>query len=106
MNILKLSSENYNGDERTFFDGDGDEIVGPYRLLLVGHTVSEFDSWVVLNSLVKEMTVLKFIKTAGRLISLSFRCGVKIVFTVELPQYLIVTCTESQIKGSLEEVDS
>ena len=53
MNILKNISENYNGDERTYIDKDGDEIVSSYRLLLVAHISSGFDSWVVLNSLVK-----------------------------------------------------
>ena len=88
MNMLKYISENYDGDERTYFDKDGDEIDSSYRLLLVSHNSNGFDSWVVLNSSVKEMTELKIIKTARGLISLSFRCGVKIVNTVEVPQYI------------------
>ena len=47
MNMLKYISENYEGDERTCVDKDGDEIVGSYRLLLVAHNSSGFDSWVV-----------------------------------------------------------
>ena len=38
------------------------------------------------------------------MISLSFRCGVKVVITVEVPQYVKVTCTKSQIKRSLEKI--
>ena len=38
------------------------------------------------------------------MISLSFRCGVKIVNTVEVPQYVKFTCTKSHIKGSLEKI--
>ena len=104
MNMLKHISENYNGDERTYIDKDGDEIVSSYRLLLVAHNSSGFDSWVVLNSLIKEITDLKIIKTARGLISLSFRCGVKIVNTCEVPQYVKFTCSKSHIKGSLEKI--
>ena len=59
---------------------------------------------VVLNTSVKEITELKFIKTARGLISLSFRCGFKIVNTVEVPQYVKFTCTKSHIKGSSEKI--
>ena len=104
MNMLKYISENYEGDERTYTDKDGDEIVSSYRLLLVAHNSSGFDSWVVLNSLIKEITDLKIIKTARGLISLSFRCGVKIVNTVEVPQYVKFTCSKSHIQGSLEKI--
>ena len=104
MNMLKYISENYDGDERTYIDKDGDEINRSYRLLLVAHNSSGFDSWVVLNCLVKDITELKIIKTARGLISLSFRCGFKIVNTVEVPQYVKFTCTKSHIKGSLEKI--
>ena len=104
MNMLKYISENYDGDERTFIDKDGDEIVSSYRLLLVAHNSSGFDSWVVLNSLVKEITELKILKTARGLISLSFRCGVKIVNTVEVPKYVKFTCTKSHMKASFEKI--
>ena len=104
MNMLKYISENYEGDERTYIDKDGGEIISSYRLLLVAHNSSGFDSWVVLNSLVKEITDLKIIKTARGLISLSFRCGVKIVNTCEVPQYVKFTCSKSHIKGSLEKI--
>ena len=56
MNMLKYFSENYEGDERTYIDKDGDELNSSYRLLLVAHNSSGFDSWVVLNSLVKDTT--------------------------------------------------
>ena len=104
MNMLKYISENYEGDERTYIDREGDEIVSSYRLLLVAHNSSGFDSWVVLNSLIKEITDLKIIKTARGLISLSFRCGVKIVNSVEVHQYVKFTCSKSHIKGSLEKI--
>ena len=104
MNLLKYISEYYEGDERTYIDKDGDVIISSYRLLLVAHNSSGFDSWVVLNSLVKEITDLKIIKTARGLISLSFRCGVKIVNTCEVPQYVKFTCSKSHIKGSLEKI--
>ena len=104
MNMLKYISKNYDGDERTYIDKDGDEIISSYRLLLVAHNSSGFDSWVVLNSLIKEITNLKIVKTARGLISLSFRCGVKIVNTIEVPQYVKFTCTKSHIKGSLNKI--
>ena len=104
MNMLKYISKNYEGDERTYIDKDGDEIVSSCRLLLVAHNSSGFDSWVVLNSLIKEITELKIIKTARGLISLSFRCGFKINNTVKVPQYVKFTCSKSHIKGSLEKI--
>ena len=104
MDMLKYISENYEGDGKTYIDKDGDEIVSSYRLLLVAQNSSGFDSWVVLNSLVKEITELKIIKTARGLISLSFRCGFKIVNTVEVPQYVKFTCSKSHMKGSLEKI--
>ena len=66
-NMLRHISENYEGDERTYNDKDGDEIVSSYRLLLVAHNSSGFDSWILLNFLVKEITESKNIKTARRL---------------------------------------
>ena len=104
MNMLKYISENYDGDERTYIDKDGDAIISSYRLLLVAHNSSGFDSWVVLNSLIKDITELKSIKTARGLISLSFRCGFKTINTVEVPQYVKFTCSNSHIKGSLEKI--
>ena len=38
------------------------------------------------------------------MISLSFRCGVKIVNTSEVPQYVKFTCSKSHIKTSLEKI--
>ena len=71
---------------------------------MVPHDASGFDSWVALNSLVKEITEIKNIKTAKGLISVSFRCGVKKGNTVEVPQYAKFTCTKSHIEGSLEKI--
>ena len=67
MNMLKYFSENYDGDEKIYIDKDGDEIISSYRLLLVAHKSSGFDSWVVLNSLTKDITELKIIKNCQRL---------------------------------------
>ena len=38
------------------------------------------------------------------MISLSFRCGVKVVNTCEVPQYVKFTCSKSHIKGSLNKI--
>ena len=38
------------------------------------------------------------------MISLSFRCGVKIVNTCKVPQYVKFTCSKSHIKGSLNKI--
>ena len=38
------------------------------------------------------------------MISLSVRCGAKIVKTVEVPQYVKFTCTKSHEKSSLEKL--
>ena len=104
MNMLKYTSEIYEGDKKTYIDKDGDEIVSSYRLLMVAHKISGFDSWVVLYSLVKGITELKIIKTSRGLISLSFRCGFKSFNTVEVPQYVKFTFTKSHIKGCLEKI--
>ena len=88
----------------TYFDKEGDDIVSSYRLLLIAHKSLGFDSWVVLNSLLKDITDLKIIKTVRRLISLSFRSGVKIVNTCEGPQNVMFTCRKSHIKGSSENI--
>ena len=101
--MLRYISENYEGDERTYIDKDSNEIVSLYRFLLVVHNSSGFDSWAVLNSLVKEITHLKFLKTIGGLMPLSIRCVVKIVNTVEVPQYIKFTFSKSHIKGSSEK---
>ena len=94
MNKLKYISENYESDERTYIDKDGDEKNSSYRFLLPAHNSSGFDAWVVLNSLVKEITKLKIIKTARGKISLSCRFVVKIGNTVEVPQYIKFTCAK------------
>ena len=57
--MLKHFSEVNESDDRTCIDKDGDEIVSSYRLLLVAHNSSGIDSWVVINSFVKEITELK-----------------------------------------------
>ena len=89
MDMLRLISENYEGNERTYIYEEVDEIVSSYRLLLVAHINNGFDSWVVLNSLIKETTDSKKLKTARGLEPLSFRCGVKMVNTREVPQYAV-----------------
>ena len=65
--MLKYISKNYDGDERTYIDKDGDDIISSYRLLLVAHNSSGFDSWVVLISLVREITNLKSYKNCKRI---------------------------------------
>ena len=104
LNMPKYISENYKGEERTCFDKDGDELVSSYGLLLVAHNASGFDSWVVLNSLVKEITSLEIVKTARGLISLSIRCGFKIGNSVEVPQYVKFACLTPHMKGSLDKI--
>ena len=104
MNTPNYISENYAGDERTYIEKDVDDIVSSYRLLLVVHNSSGFYSWVVLNSLLEEITDIKFIKTARGLISLSFRCRVEKVNTCEVTQNVKFTRTKSHIKGSLEKI--
>ena len=58
MNLLKFNSENLEADERINIVKHGKEIISSYGLLLVGHIANRFDSWVVLNSLVKTKTDL------------------------------------------------
>ena len=47
---------------------------------------------------------MKNVKTARGLISLSFRCGVKIIKTVEVSQYVKFTYKISHNKGILEKI--
>ena len=62
------------------------KVVSSYRISLLAHNRSRFDSWLVLNSVDQKTTDLNIIITARILISVSFRCGVKTVKTVEIPQ--------------------
>ena len=52
----------------------------------------------------KKTTDLEFIRTARGLISLSFRCGVKIVNRIEVPQFVNFSCTRSHVSGSLAKI--
>ena len=71
MNVLKYSSENYERDESIYIDKDRAELFSSDRFLLVAHNASGFDSWVLWNSLVKEITELKIIK---KLLDACYRC--------------------------------
>ena len=53
--MLKTISENNKGDERTYVDNEGDDIVSLYRIILVTHNAGGFDSSVVLISLDKKI---------------------------------------------------
>ena len=53
MNRPKHFSQNYEGDERTFIDEDGDEVVSSYWFSLLARNSSCIDSWVVMNCLAK-----------------------------------------------------
>ena len=53
MKKLKYVSVKYEGDERTQFNKEGDEKDSSYRILLLARIATNFDSWVVLNSLDK-----------------------------------------------------
>ena len=70
---------------------------------MVGHIASGNDSWAEQNSLVEETTELRLLKITGGLISVSFQCGVEIINTVGVPQYVKILCTESHEKYSLEK---
>ena len=65
MNKLETISENYWGDEKTYIDRNGDQRVSSYRLLSVGNNASGLDSWVVINSLVKDLKEKKICKRLG-----------------------------------------
>ena len=104
MEMIKNNSKNNESDERTYADKEGDEIFSSYRLSLLAYNSSGFDSWVVLKRLDQEIKDLKFIGIARGLTWLSFRCGVKKVNSVELPQCVNFTCTQSHVCGSLEKI--
>ena len=44
MEMFKYVSENYEGVERSYIDKEVDEIVNSYRILLLAHVASGFDS--------------------------------------------------------------
>ena len=54
MKMLKQNSENYEGDEGTYIEKDGIEIVSSYRHLMVAHNASGFAGQIEFNSLVEE----------------------------------------------------
>ena len=100
INLIKFFSENYEGDERFYVDKEGDEVLSSYRKILLAQNKSWFQSLVELNSSNRQIEDIKILKTAWVLLSLSFRCGVKIVITVEVPLYGKFTCTKTHISGS------
>ena len=102
--MLKCFSENCQGDERTYIDKEGNEIINSWRILFLAHSSCGFDNRVVLKSLANELNVLKTIRTAGGLISLSFRCNVKIVSSDEVPQNIKFTCTRLLVSGFLDKI--
>ena len=85
INIIEYFLVNYERDENTNIDRNGDDRITSYRLLILAHNASGFDIWVILNSLLREKTGLKIIKMGKGWISLPFSCGVAIVNTVEVP---------------------
>ena len=58
-NMLKHFSEIYEGGEGTYIDEVAVEMVCSCRLFLIAHIAIGVDSWVVLNSLVREITEIK-----------------------------------------------
>ena len=105
MNMPQNILKNYEGDERTYIDRERDEMVSSYKILLLANKASGFYSWVVFNSLDKEVEHLKIIRTVRGLISLSFRCGVKKVNTVKILQYVKNSWTRSHLSGSLDSLE-
>ena len=69
MNMLKLVSENCEGDERTYIDRECNEMVCSYRILLLAHNASVFDNWVVQKSMDKEIRDINTLRTARGLTS-------------------------------------
>ena len=104
IQMLENISENYEGDESTYIDQEGDGRVSSHTILFLAHNASELISWVLLKSLDKEVEDSKIIRTARGLILLCSCCGDKIVNTVEVPQYLKFTCTQSNKTDSLDKI--
>ena len=75
IDLPKCISEKYEGDKRKYIDIDGYEVASPCRILFLASNGNDFDSWVVFNSLDKETTESKKIRTASGLVTLSFRCA-------------------------------
>ena len=66
-NMPENISKNSKGDEKSYLDKEGDEIVTSCKILFLSHNDIDFDSWLVLNLLENEIRDFKFIRTARRM---------------------------------------
>ena len=70
---------------------------------MVGHNASDFDNYIVLNSLPSFSKCIKIFKTTGGTIKLSFKAGSVIEDKRENPIYMKFVCSKSRISGSLRK---
>ena len=98
VQMVEYINKNYTGDKIIHRNKSGVNIVKSYRTTLVAHNSSGFDSYIILNNLLKNTALSsKIIKTDRGIIKLQFNSG-KINNT---PQYIKIVCSRSHISGSL-----
>ena len=99
--MIEYINKNYLGDKVIQKDKSGANIVKSYKITLIAHNSSGFDSYIILNNLLKNTALSsKIVKTDRGIIKLQFNSG-KINQT---PQYIKIVCSKSHISGSLSEI--
>ena len=99
--MIEYINKNYTGDKIIHKNKSGANIVKSYKITLLAHNASGFDSYIVLNNLLKNTALsFKIVKTDRGIIKLQFTSG-KINKT---PQYIKIVCSRSHIAGSLADI--
>ena len=99
--MIEIINKNYLGDKIIHKNKSGDKVVNSYKVTLVAHNSSGFDSYIILNNLlIKKALSSKIVKTDRGIIKLQFNSG-KINQT---PQYIKIICSKSHISGSLSDI--
>ena len=101
VQMIEYINKNYTGDKIIHRNKSGANIVKSYRITLVAHNSSAFDSYIILNNLLKNTALSsKIVRTDRGIIKLQFNSG-KINNT---PQYIKIVCSGSHIAGSLADI--
>ena len=101
IQMIEYLNKNYTGDKIIHKHKSGANIVKSYKITLVAHNSSGFDSYIKLNNLLKNTALSsKIIKTDRGIIKLQINSG-KVNNT---PQYIKIVCSRSHISGSLADI--
>ena len=99
--MIEYINKNYTGDKIIHRNKSGANIVKSNKITLVAHNSSGFDSYIILNNLLKNTALSsKIVKTDRGIIKLQFNAG----NINKTPQYIKIVCRKSHISGSLADI--